>query len=162
MTYIKDTTEKKEENNECIFCKAQRMDMKEAFVLCKGKNSLIMLNKYPYNSGHLMIAPLRHVATLEDLNDEEMNEIGKMIKVSIISLRKAYRPEGFNIGVNIGEVAGAGVPGHVHIHVVPRWKGDSNYITIVGGTKVVPQSLEDTYQLLRPITEEVGKSYGLC
>ena len=164
MSYIKNFTdtknEEKNEKNKCIFCEAQKLDMKEALVLFKGKFSFIILNKFPYNSGHIMIAPYRHVGNLTDLNDYEMLEITKLIKISIEALTRAYKPEGFNIGVNIGEAAGAGVPGHVHIHIVPRWKGDANYITIIGGVKVVPQSLEDTYNILKPLIEEVSKSLG--
>ncbi|MFP3144347.1 MAG: HIT domain-containing protein [Caldisphaera sp.] len=165
MSYIKDFSNKKEEeketNQKCIFCEAQKNDIREALVLFKAKYSFIILNKYPYNSGHLMIAPYKHVSNLTELNDNELLEISKLIKASIIALTKAYKPEGFNVGVNIGEAAGAGVPGHVHIHIVPRWKGDSNYITIIGGVKVVPQSLDDTYNLLKPIIEEVVKEIEL-
>ncbi|MEB2792801.1 MAG: HIT domain-containing protein [Caldisphaeraceae archaeon] len=160
MEYIRNATKIKEEG--CIFCKALTTKEKESLVLCKGNTAFIILNRFPYNPGHLMIAPLRHVSSLEDLEKDELSEIGVLIKIAILSLKKAYRPEGFNIGVNIGEVAGAGVPGHVHVHVVPRWNGDSNYMTVIGGAKVIPQSLEESYNLLKPIILEVAKGYELC
>lgn len=159
MTYISTIAGRSEG---CFLCEAPRNpDERSALVLFKGKYSFIILNKYPYNTGHLMIAPYRHVASIEDLTEEEMREIGLLLKASVEALRAVYRPEGFNIGINIGDVAGAGVPGHIHVHVVPRWKGDANYITVVGGTKVISQTLEDTYDRLRPEVQRAAMKYGV-
>ncbi len=146
----------------CFLCEAPRVgDDRKALIVFRGRTVFAILNKYPYNVGHLMIAPYRHVPSLEDLSDEELMEALRLLKASIEALREVYRPQGFNVGANIGDAAGAGVPGHVHIHVVPRWNGDSNYITVVGGTKVISQSLEETYDLLRPALERAARKHGL-
>jgi ATP adenylyltransferase len=128
----------------------------EALIAYRGKRAYVILNRFPYNSGHLMIAPYRHVASLEDLDFEELVEVMFLVKVSIKALREAYAPHGFNVGVNIGEAAGAGVAGHVHVHVVPRWVGDTNYMTVTSGVKVIPQLLEDTFKTLRPLMERIA------
>ncbi|MFP3286106.1 MAG: HIT domain-containing protein [Acidilobus sp.] len=160
MSYITNVVEKREGG--CFLCESPKMgDDRKALIVYRGRQAFIILNRYPYNTGHLMVAPYRHVSSLEDLTDEELLEMIRLVKASMEALRQAYRPEGFNIGVNIGDVAGAGVPGHVHIHVVPRWKGDANYITVIGGTKVISQALEETYDLLRPKLEEAVRRYGL-
>jgi ATP adenylyltransferase len=131
----------------------------EALIVYRGRRAYVILNRFPYNSGHLMIAPYRHVPSLEDLDLEEMMEVMILVKVSLRALREAYSPHGFNIGVNIGEAAGAGVAGHVHVHVVPRWVGDTNYMTVTGGVKVIPQLLEDTLRTLRPIIERIAREH---
>lgn len=141
----------------CAFCEALSMSDEEALILYRGRHSYIILNKYPYNSGHLMVVTNRHVPSIEDLTSEELGELMLLVKASIVSLRKAYRPEGFNIGANIGKASGAGIEDHFHVHIVPRWVGDTNYITIVSGTKVVPQSLEDSYRLLKGVIGEAVK-----
>ena len=140
----------------CIFCEAPKMGDDEALIAYRGKRAYVILNRFPYNSGHLMIAPYRHVASLEDLDFEELVEVMVLVKVSIKALREAYAPHGFNVGVNIGEAAGAGVAGHVHVHVVPRWVGDTNYMTVTSGVKVIPQLLEDTFKTLRPLMERIA------
>ena len=153
MAYIREAV--KGDNKSRIFCEAVKMDDEEALILFRGRKSYIIMNKYPYNTGHLMIVPYRHVPSLEDLDSEEIKEIGLLIKASLRALRRVFSPHGFNVGVNIGDVAGAGVAGHVHVHIVPRWKGDANFITIVGGTKVIPQDLKETYRNLKdPVVEE--------
>ena len=152
MEYIKSSVESK--GGGCVFCEAIKMSDEEALILYRGRRSFIIMNKYPYNTGHLMIVPFRHVASLEDLGEEELLEMSLLVKASLRALRRAYRPQGFNVGINIGRVAGAGVEDHVHIHVVPRWSGDANFMLITGATKVIPQDLRDTYSTLKPILEE--------
>jgi len=133
----------------CIFCDApKREDGKQ--ILHRGKHSFIIINAFPYNSGHVMVVPFRHVPTLELLTEEEAIEIHKNVVRSMRAIRKTYKPDGFNIGVNVGSAAGAGVAGHVHVHVVPRWVGDSNFMTILSNTKVLPELLADTYSKLKP------------
>ena len=139
----------------CVFCEALSMDDEKALILYRGSHSYIILNKYPYNSGHLMVVSNRHVPSIEDLGPDEISEIGFLVKASVIALKRVYKPHGFNIGANIGEASGAGIAGHFHVHVVPRWVGDTNYITVVSGTKVVPQSLEDSYNSLKGVVKSV-------
>lgn len=136
----------------CFLCAAVEGDddVAESLVLQRGEKSLVILNKFPYNTGHVMIAPLRHVPELADLDDDEravlMNETSRAIEV----IRAAMSPHGFNVGINLGFAAGAGVPGHVHVHVVPRWGGDTNFMPIVGDTKVLPELLAETVAKLKP------------
>ena len=134
----------------CVFCVAPGLDDEEALIIYRGRKSYVILNKFPYNTGHVMVVPYRHVPSLVDLDSEELAEIGMLVKASLIALQDVYKPHGFNVGVNIGEAAGAGIAGHVHVHVVPRWRGDANFMMTVGGTKVLPESLEDTYKKLKP------------
>jgi ATP adenylyltransferase len=108
------------------------------------------MNAYPYNPGHVMIAPFRHVGDLERLEPDELLDAGRLHQAAVRALREEMSPHGFNLGMNLGRVAGAGIPGHVHWHVVPRWNGDTNYMPVVGETRVLPESLEDTYRKLRP------------
>jgi ATP adenylyltransferase len=134
----------------CIFCLAAEPGDDEArHVLHRGRSCFVMLNAFPYNSGHLMVSPHRHVPSIEELEADELLELMTLTQRSLRALREAYRPEGFNMGVNIGEVAGAGFAGHVHLHVVPRWAADSNFMAVTGDTRVLPQSLEDSYAMLR-------------
>ncbi len=142
----------------CVFCEAPRQGVSaESLVVYKGAKSYVILNKYPYNSGHLMVVPYRHVSEFEDLTLEEMGEMMLLVRASVRALRRAYRPHGFNIGMNLGEAAGAGIAGHLHIHIVPRWVGDTNYTTILAGVKVLPQSLEEAWKTLKPLVEEEVK-----
>lgn len=135
---------------DCIFCEKTRENKDgENLIVLRGQRSFIILNRYPYNTGHLMIAPYRHVADIEDLTEEEAAEVFKLLMESIKALKKAFKPDGFNIGVNLGRVAGAGVEGHVHFHVVPRWLGDTNFMPVTANTKVMPISLEEAYERIR-------------
>ncbi len=141
----------------CIFVDlpAETDDRKNT-ILFRGENAFVMLNAYPYTSGHLMVAPYRHTAEMSELDDATLLEINKLVSRALGWLKLAYKPEGFNIGVNLGSAGGAGIPDHIHWHVVPRWNGDTNYMTTVGETRVLPQSLEDTYDRLRGIIESEG------
>lgn len=136
----------------CIFCDHLAAgDDEGAFILVRRSLTFVLLNAYPYNTGHLMVAPLRHAGDLVDLTTEERAELMELTARSVEVVRAAMNAEGFNVGINLGAVAGAGVPGHVHVHVVPRWGGDTNYMPVVGETKVLPETLEQTYAKLRPL-----------
>jgi ATP adenylyltransferase len=150
------------QDEECLFCRLQRVSEEEGLVVYKGKHSFIALNAYPYNSGHLMIAPYAHEASTEKLPVHVLTEVFCLINLSILALRRAFNPDGFNIGANIGRAAGAGVPGHVHFHVVPRWVGDTNFMPIIADTKPMPISLRDAYTVLKESIEAVLKEHGEC
>lgn len=131
---------------DCIFCDmVELQDDRAWLVLQRGQTAFLVLNKYPYNNGHLMVVPYRHVDTLEALTTEELNELMALATRGMRALRRALRPHGFNLGANVGEVAGAGVKNHVHFHVVPRWSGDTNFMAVFSETRVIPQSLAETY-----------------
>lgn len=133
----------------CIFCKKFKEPDNKAFIIKRGKTCFSMLNIYPYNSGHLMVAPRRHIARLDLLRKRELNEIIELVAESQKLLRRKLHPHGFNIGINIGRTAGAGIVGHLHFHIVPRWNGDTNFMPVIGETKVIPQLLEETYRILK-------------
>jgi ATP adenylyltransferase len=122
---------------------------RDNLILYRGETAFVMLNAYPYTNGHLMVAPYRHTAELNDLSDPELLEIQKLLASSVRWIRSAYHPDGFNIGVNMGSAAGAGIPTHLHWHIVPRWAGDTNFMTTVGEIRVMPQGLTDSYDRLR-------------
>jgi len=135
---------------ECIFCsKAHDRDDRKNYVLFRGKYSFILLNAYPYAAGHLMIAPYQHVGTLESLPGEVTAEMMELTKRSLAALRQSHRSEAFNVGVNIGAPAGAGIVDHVHMHVVPRWVGDSNFMPVLGDVRLIPETLDETYAKLQ-------------
>jgi ATP adenylyltransferase len=136
------------DEDSCPFCIAQEVDDAAGLVVIRRKVSFVVLNKYPYNSGHLLICTNRHVPLYDELTTEEILEIGELTAQSMRTLRKASGAKGFNIGLNQGAVAGAGVAGHIHQHVVPRWAADINFMPILGGTKVLPELLEQTRALL--------------
>jgi ATP adenylyltransferase len=134
---------------ECIFCGKPKQDSDAVnYILYRGKKNFVIMNAYPYNPGHLMIAPYRHIANLDELTDEELGEHVALVSRSIRVLREAFNPGGFNIGVNMGKVAGAGIEEHVHTHVVPRWQGDTNCMPVISEVRVVPEALAETYQKL--------------
>ncbi len=134
----------------CILCDKPKEDNDVAnYILYRGKTNFIIMNSFPYNPGHLMIAPYRHVATLEDLTGEELHEHFDTVSHSIKVLRQVFNPTGFNIGMNIGKVAGAGLEGHIHSHIVPRWMGDNNFMPVIADVKVVPEALAETYKKLQ-------------
>ncbi|MET1129239.1 MAG: HIT domain-containing protein [Thermoproteota archaeon] len=159
--YVTSAASKNSKNRSCVFCEAPEKDEEEALVLYKGKHAYIIMNLYPYNTGHVMIVPYRHVPSIEDLNEEELLEISMLLKAVIIGAKKALKPHGFNVGVNIGKAAGAGIEDHVHVHVVPRWEGDTNFMPVVAETKVIPQDPRDTYKLLKPTILEAVQMLSL-
>ena len=134
----------------CIFClSTKNKNDKKRYVLERSGHSFSMLNLYPYNNGHVMVAPYRHVKGMEELSDPELLDIVKLMNRTKVLLDKKLKPHGYNIGANIGRVSGAGFAGHVHIHIVPRWIGDVNFMPVIAGSKVVSESLDAMYKLLR-------------
>ncbi len=134
---------------ECVLCaQLAARDDREALVVYRGRLAAVMLNRYPYTAGHVMVLPLTHCATLRECGAETRGEIMELAARAEAALQAEYRPEGMNVGVNLGAAAGAGIAGHLHLHVVPRWMGDSNFISVVGETRVLPETLEDTYDRL--------------
>jgi ATP adenylyltransferase len=152
MIYI----EKHQDEEGCALCKALEWpDGPENLIVFRDQRAFVILNRYPYTSGHLMVVPYEHRPSLEELAPDIRAEIMELAALGIAVLRKAYNPQGFNIGINIGEVAGAGITEHVHLHIVPRWAGDTSFMSALGQTRVLPESLEDTY---RRIKEEWPKN----
>jgi ATP adenylyltransferase len=142
MEYIENSTKE----NGCIFCNAQeKEDGEENLIAFRAERAYVILNRYPYTSGHIMVVPLDHKPNLEELDPKTRAEMMELVTRSMTVLRKIYHPEAFNMGANIGEAAGAGIKQHVHIHIVPRWGGDTNFMSTVGGTRVLPEALESTY-----------------
>jgi ATP adenylyltransferase len=133
----------------CIFCRIRDGEDSER-VLVRSELGYVVLNRFPYSPGHVLVVPTRHVGDLENLADEESLELQRLVKRSVKALREEYEPHGFNIGMNLGRIAGAGVPDHVHWHVVPRWSGDTNFMPVVGQTRVMPELLEETARRLAP------------
>ena len=135
--------------NACVFCAALSSDDdRQSLVLQRGERAFLVLNAYPYASGHLMAAVTLHVAGLDEASLDELADCMRLVQIAVRALRAVYRPDGFNVGVNQGAVAGAGIAGHLHVHVVPRWSGDTSFMTAIGDTKVLPESLQDTYDRL--------------
>jgi ATP adenylyltransferase len=134
--------------DECPFDTIPDLPDGESLVVARGSQVYAVLNLHPYNPGHLMVVPYRHVGELEDLTDDEAFELVRFTQRAVIAIRAISRPHGFNVGLNLGGVAGGSLSDHLHQHVVPRWSGDANYMTVVAGTKVIPQLLEETRQLL--------------
>lgn len=138
-----------EKDQECIFCvKPRQQDDAANLLLWRGKTAFVMLNRYPYNNGHLMIVPYAHVPSLTDLDASQGTELFGLTAACEAILQKVFHPHGFNIGLNLGTAAGAGFAAHLHVHIVPRWDGDTNYMTVVGELRVIPQHIEQTYDLL--------------
>jgi len=140
----------------CFFCRDLRAPVgkdKINFVLLRSRHAFIVLNHYPYTSGHLMLVPNRHVPSLEKLMDVDRLDFLRLLDRALNLLRKAFRPHGFNVGMNLGRIGGAGVPGHVHLHVVPRWQGDTNFMPVLTGTKIVSESLQSTYLELHKVLQ---------
>lgn len=134
----------------CFLCELPKEDRdEENLILYRGKTCFVIMNNYPYNPGHLMIAPYRHVGELESLSQEELLEIMALAQKMVSLLKGVMRPEGFNLGFNLGKVAGAGVEDHIHLHVVPRWGGDTNFMPVIADVKVVPQAVRETYKALK-------------
>jgi ATP adenylyltransferase len=135
----------------CPFCEIPKMTDEEGLIVARGRWTYVVLNLYPYNSGHLMVVPFRHVADYTELDEAEYAELASLTRRALTALRKASGAQGFNVGMNLGQVAGAGIAAHLHQHVVPRWGGDTNFMPVVGRTKVLPQLLRDTRQILADV-----------
>ncbi len=146
----------------CVFFhKLAEHDDAQNLLLHRGRHAAIIMNLYPYNTGHLMVIPYQHAASTEELDRETLTEMMELVNLGMRILRRTMHPDGFNVGINIGRSAGAGIAEHVHIHIVPRWTGDSNFLTILGRTRVIPELLEDTYdRLAAALKEELGTTSG--
>jgi ATP adenylyltransferase len=147
MEYIGQAREVQDQG--CLFCeKPKEGDDEKALIVARSEKSFAMLNRYPYNSGHLMVAPFRHVGELEEVEDDESLDMQRLMQRCAKALKETMQPDGFNIGMNLGTVAGAGIPDHFHWHVVPRWNGDTNFMPVIGDTKILPQGLVESYAQL--------------
>jgi ATP adenylyltransferase len=152
------------EETGCVFCRALAApdsspgssQPPDDLVLFRGRTCFIVLNLYPYNNGHLMVVPNRHISSLAPATADELGELIELTRRAELALNEAYTPQGLNMGINLGKPAGAGVLDHVHLHVVPRWNGDTNFMTVVGGTRVLPEDLPQTAEKLRPIFERLA------
>ena len=142
-------------NDGCIFCNTTEPGRDE-LVLVRGRVSYVILNLFPYNNGHLMIVPNRHVGSLRAMTREELDELMRLTRHAEIALMEAYAPQGINVGINLGRAAGAGVLDHLHVHLVPRWTGDTNFMSVVGNVRVLPEELGETAKRLRPIFERLA------
>ena len=146
MEYVNNRSD----SDECPFCLAlKNIKDDESLIIYRGENSIVMLNRYPYTSGHLLILPNLHLEKLTDLDQKTRAEMMELIQLSCSVLEEIYKPEGFNVGLNLGAAAGAGLPKHLHWHIVPRWHGDTNYMTAVAGVRVIPEALENTLQKIK-------------
>jgi ATP adenylyltransferase len=152
MAYIEGNKDQPDGDRQCVFCRALELpaDDDDAWVLVRDDLAFVTLAKFPYNPGHLLVLPIRHVGELDELTDGEHAAIARYLTVSTAALRDASAPHGFNLGLNLGRVAGAGIPEHIHWHVVPRWGGDTNFMPVVGQTRVLPEMLADSFAKLRP------------
>jgi ATP adenylyltransferase len=139
----------------CIFCSKVAASDEDEHILCRAQYAYVTLNRYPYSNGHLMVIPYAHCPSLEQLDPPTLTELMLLTNRGLGVLRQAYSPDGFNIGVNLGRAAGAGIADHVHIHIVPRWNADTNFMPIVGDTRVIPETLDQTYARLRPLFDQV-------
>ena len=145
-----------EEPAGCVFCIAERIGEGRELVVHDSKLAYVILNKFPYNSGHLMVVPHRHVAQMALLEKEELTEMAVLTQLCERVLNEAYSPQGINVGMNLGRPAGAGIVDHLHIHLVPRWNGDTNFMTVVGEVRVLPEELPQTAQRLRPLFQKLS------
>ena len=146
------------ESTECVFCSALTDRDAEPLIVFRGASCFVILNLFPYNNAHLMVVPNRHVATLAQATHEERCELVDLASVAETAITETYAPHGMNMGINLGKPAGAGIPGHLHLHVVPRWNGDTNFMTVVGQTRVLPEELPQTADKLRPVFERLALS----
>lgn len=144
-------------SDDCIFCSKPALgDDEKALIAHRGERCFVMLNAFPYNPGHVMVAPFEHTARLQDLDEPTSAELMGLAQRSLRALEDAYSPEGFNIGLNLGKIAGAGVADHVHLHVVPRWAGDTNFMPVVGDTRVISEGLDESYRTIRDALSKLG------
>lgn len=147
-----------EKEKGCVFCQA--LKDKDDLTLYKGSTTLVVMNKYPYINGHLLVAPVRHIAALDELSQPEMGELLSTVERSVGVLKTAMQPDGFNVGLNLGRVAGAGIEEHLHFHIVPRWFGDTNALAVFADVRVIPEHLQKTYNNLKPYFEKVDITYS--
>jgi ATP adenylyltransferase len=147
--YVGEVTGGAPSADECLFCRLAAADPDEALVVARGEHAFVVLNAYPYTSGHVMVAPLTHEGDLEILPPDDATALMRLTQRAIAAVKHAYAPDGINVGANLGAAAGAGVPGHLHVHVVPRWNADTNFMTAIAETRVLPESLPETLQRLR-------------
>jgi len=156
MEYL--TAPREDESTGCLFCRlAKENNDRENLIVYRGKTNFVVLNRFPYNNGHVMIVPYSHGASLLELSDAELSDMTLLSKHSIKAINAAYKPGGFNIGMNIGEAGGAGIKNHLHLHVVPRWTGDTNFMPVIGETKTLPQHLMSTYDLIHNYFKELAQ-----
>lgn len=148
MDYIRSD---KQDDGGCIFCHKYDGDDSAEHIVARSDQVYVTLNRYPYNNGHLMVVPYQHVASQEELSTEALTDLMLTINKSMAALRRLYNPQAFNIGANIGAAAGAGIAEHYHFHIVPRWQGDANFMTAVSETRVIPDTLDNTYRELKAI-----------
>jgi len=149
--YIRESSRNEKERSGCVFCVGEdAMDIPDSLLLGIYPATIALLNRYPYNSGHLLILPRRHVADLSFLSTEEFRELFSLVSLGICAIKETYEPDGLNVGMNLGKAAGAGIAEHLHVHIVPRWSGDTNFMTSVYGTRVLPESLQETRERLLP------------
>jgi ATP adenylyltransferase len=149
--YVAGADASTQDGDACVFCRilgSGRPD-EETYVIWRGERSFAILNAFPYTSGHLMVMPLRHVGDLDELDDDEADDLFRTARRAVAAVKAAYDPGGFNLGANLGRAGGAGIPGHLHLHVLPRWSGDTNFMTSVAETRVLPEALPTTWRKLR-------------
>lgn len=145
-------------DEQCLFCRVNaETDDTASYVLARGPLCLLMLNAYPYTNGHLMTAPLRHTAEFDTLSPDELAEMMAMAQRGMAALRAVYRPDGFNVGMNLGSAGGAGIADHLHLHIVPRWSGDTNFMPVVGDVRVMPESLDASYRRIKSALDSDGE-----
>jgi ATP adenylyltransferase len=145
-----------DKGSECIFCDALlKADNSKSLVIHRGKYNLVMLNRYPYSNGHIMIAPNEHIASPELSGSDTLIEMLMLVQNCLEALRESYKPCGFNIGMNLGRAAGAGIEDHYHLHIVPRWEGDTNFMTVLNDVRLIPQDLNDVYDQLKPLLDKI-------
>lgn len=157
MSYISNVDKKKDEG--CIFCtKPQQQEYRKNYLLYRGTFTYVLMNLYPYNNGHLMVIPYQHTSDILDIPSETAAELWKFITLSKRVLSATIRPDAFNVGMNIGRTAGAGIDQHIHMHIVPRWNGDTNFMPVIGETKIISQGIDETYDMLLPVFKSLGGS----
>lgn len=148
MEYIRESIIEK--NEECIFCIPSKTDDdRDRLILHRSETAFIVMNKFPYNNGHLLIAPYRHISNFEELRDEEFLNIQQLLSMSIKAMKNIMHPQGFNIGLNLGRAAGAGIDDHIHYHILPRWNGDTNFLPVLGEVKVISEALDESYDHIK-------------
>jgi ATP adenylyltransferase len=151
--YLDDVTSAAPRRDECLFCRLAVADPDEAYVVARDERAFVVLNAYPYTSGHVMVVPLRHEGALEALPADDATALMLLTQRAVAAVKRAFSPDGVNVGANLGEAAGAGVPGHLHVHVVPRWNADTNFMTSIAETRVLPEPLSTTLVRLREAWE---------